>query len=90
MINALLSAAPWLLGVCVNAVLLFVLAIPLLIGLSMAIKMLRYREWLAILAVAASMAILVGGGDFLYNLIYWTSSFISPPPRSSQPRLARR
>src|SRR5208283_2575285 len=67
-----------LIGVCIMAAYFFLLATPLLIGLLMAFKLLRYREWLAILAVVMSMAILMVSGNYIYNLIYWSSSRFSP------------
>src|ERR1035437_6667117 len=78
MSNTFVSIAAPFMGWCILAAVLFVLAFPLLMGLLMAFGFLRYREWLAILAVAASMAILAGSGDYIYNLINWTSSRLSP------------
>ena len=78
MINTFVSIAAPFLGWCIAAALLFVVAFPLLIGLLMAFNLLRYREWLAILAVTWSMAILAGSGDYIYNLINWTSSRFPP------------
>ena len=69
MINTFVSIAAPFLGWCIAAALLFVEAFPLLIGLLMALNLLRYREWLAILA---------GSGDYIYNLINWTSSRFPP------------
>jgi hypothetical protein len=66
-----------IIGTCIIAALVLLLATPLLIGLLMALKILRYREWLAILAVGMSMAILVESADYIYNLIYMTSSRMS-------------
>ena len=77
MIDTFSSIIGPLVGVCIIAACLLLLAAPLLTGLLMALKILRYREWLAILAVAMSMAILVESADFVYNLIYWTSSRFS-------------
>ncbi len=67
-----------IIGFCIIAALLLLLATPLLMGLFMALKFMRYREWLAILAVGMSLAILVESADFIYNLIYWTASCTSP------------
>jgi len=78
MMNTLLSIAAPFLGWCIAAALFFVLATPLLIGLLMVFRFLRYREWLAILAVTWSMAILAVSGDYLYNLMNWTSSRMPP------------
>jgi hypothetical protein len=78
MSNTFVSIAAPFMGWCILAAVLFVLAFPLLVGLLMAFGFIRYREWLAILAVAASMAILAGSGDYIYNLINWTSSRLSP------------
>jgi hypothetical protein len=78
MINPLQSAAGSILGVCIAAAFFFFLAFPLLLGLLMAVKILPYREWLAILAVAASLATVAASGNYLYNLLYWTSSRFSP------------
>jgi len=66
-----------IIGTCITAALLLFLATPLLIGLLMALKILRYREWLAIAAVGMSLAILVESADYLYNLIYMTASRMS-------------
>src|ERR1035441_6866823 len=74
MTNTFVSIAAPFLGWCIAAALFFVLATPLLIGLLMALNWLRYREWLAILAVTWSMAILATSSDYLYNLMNWTSS----------------
>src|ERR1017187_7833903 len=76
--DTFLSAVAPLIGMCIAAALVFLLAVPLLIGLLMAFKFLRYREWLAILAIAWSMAVLVESSDFLYNLFNWTSSRLPP------------
>jgi hypothetical protein len=78
MIDSFLSAVAPLFGVGIAAALLFLLSVPLLIGLLMAFKVLRYREGLAILAVAWSTVTLVMSSDFLYNLMNWTSSRFSP------------
>jgi hypothetical protein len=67
-----------LLGWGIAAALLFLLAIPLIVGLLMAFNFLPYREWLAIPAVIWSMAILATSGDYIYNLTNWTSSRFSP------------
>ncbi len=77
MINTFVSIAGPFLGWCIAAALLFIVAFPLLIGLLMAFNLLRYREWLAILAVTWSMAILAGSGNYIYNLINWTFKPIS-------------
>ena len=66
-----------IIGTCIMAALLLFLATPLLIGLLMALKILRYREWLAMLAVGMSLAILVESADFIYNLIFMTASRMS-------------
>jgi len=78
MINTFVSIAGPFLGWCIAAALLFIVAFPLLIGLLMAFNLLRYREWLAILAGTWSMAILAGSGNYIYNLINWTSSRFPP------------
>jgi hypothetical protein len=78
MINTFVSIAAPFLGWCIAAALLFVEAFPLLIGLLIAFNLLRYREWLAIVAVTWSMAILAGSGDYIYNLMNWTSSRFPP------------
>jgi hypothetical protein len=78
MTNTIVSIAAPFLGWCIAATLFFVLAAPLLIGLLMAFRFLRYREWLAILAVTWSMAILAESGDYLYNLMNWSSSRFPP------------
>jgi hypothetical protein len=54
----------------VVALYLSLWVIPFLIGLLIALGIVRYREWLAILAVAGSMVSLAGNGDLLYNLTY--------------------
>jgi hypothetical protein len=77
MSDAWLSIVGPLVGMCIMAGYLLLLATPLLVGLLMAFKLLRYREWMAVLAVAMSMAILVESSDFIYNVIYWTSSRFS-------------
>jgi len=74
MMNTFVSIAAPFLGWCITAALFFVLAAPLLIGLLMALNWLRYREWVAIVAVTWSMAILVESSDYLYNLMNWSSS----------------
>ena len=78
MMDKLFYALAPIIGVAISATVLFLLAVPLLIGLLMAFRILRYREWLAMLAVAWSMVVLTGSGDFLYNLMNWTSSRLSP------------
>jgi hypothetical protein len=78
MIAKLIYALAPLLGLAIVAALFFLLAVPLIIGLLMAFKVVRYREWLAIAAVAWSMAILVTSGDYIYNLMNWNSSRFSP------------
>jgi len=78
MIAKLIYALAPLLGLAMVAALFFLLAVPLIIGLLMAFKVVRYREWLAIAAVAWSMAILVTSGDYIYNLMNWNSSRFSP------------
>lgn len=78
MMNTFLSIAAPFLGWCIAAAVFFVLAMPLLMGLLMAFNLLRYREWLAVLAVTWSMAILAASGDYIYNLINWTSSRLPP------------
>src|ERR1039458_4832318 len=75
--NILYSIIGPIIGTCIIAALVLLLATPLLIGLLMALKILRYREWLAILAVGMSLAILVESADFIYNLIYMTSNRMS-------------
>ena len=72
MSDSFLSIAAPFIGWCIAAAVFFVLAAPLLMGLLMAFKLLRYREWLAILAITWSMAILATSGDYIYNLINWT------------------
>jgi hypothetical protein len=78
MMDSLFSHIGPVIGLCILAVLYFFLAFPLLLGLLMACKVLRYRDWLAAVAVALSMAIVAESGNYLYNLIYWTSSRLSP------------
>jgi hypothetical protein len=78
MMDKLFFALAPIIGVAIAATLLFLLAVPLLIGLLMAFRFLRYREWLAMLAVAWSMVILTASGDFLYNLMNWSPSRFSP------------
>src|ERR1022692_3138032 len=77
MIDIFYSILGPIIGTCIIAALVLLLATPLLIGLLMALKILRYREWLAILAVGMSLAILVESADFIYNLIYMTSNRMS-------------
>lgn len=63
-----------LIGYGILVVLLLFMAVPLLLGLLMATNLWRYREWIAILAVVLSMAMLAESADYIYNLIYWTAS----------------
>ena len=65
-------------GMCIEAGVVFFMGLPLLIALLLAFKLVRYREWLAMVAVVMSMAILADSGNYLYNLVYWTSSRFSP------------
>jgi hypothetical protein len=67
-----------LIGYGIAAVLLFFLALPLLVGLVMALKVVRYRDWLAVAAAILSTLILAESGNYLYNLVHWTSSRLSP------------
>ncbi|HTS67762.1 MAG TPA: hypothetical protein VMO17_02165 [Terriglobia bacterium] len=76
--DGFLSLVAPLIGWGITAGFLFLLALPLLIGLLMGFKVLRYREWLAILAVVWSMAILVQSANYIYNLVNWSSSRFSP------------
>lgn len=76
--NTFYSILGPIIGIGITAVLLLFLATPLLLGLLMALKVLRYREWLAILAVGMSLAILVESADYIYNLIYMTTSRFPP------------
>ena len=78
LMNTFYSIIGPIIGTCIVTALLLILATPLLIGLLMALKILRYREWLAILAVGMSLAILVESADFIYNLIYMTTSRFPP------------
>jgi hypothetical protein len=78
MMNTFVSIAAPFLGWCIAAALFLLLATPLLIGLLMTFSIFRYREWLAMLAVTWSMAILAASGDYLYNLMNWASSRLPP------------
>jgi hypothetical protein len=78
MIDRLLPIAAPLIGWSILAALLFFLSVPLLIGLLMAFRLVRYRAWLAMVAFTWSMVTLAASGNYLYNLIYWTSSRIPP------------
>ena len=78
MMDKLFFAMAPILGLAIAAALFFILAVPLVVGLLMAFRFLRYREWLAMLAVAWSMAILVASGDYIYNLMNWDSNRFSP------------
>jgi len=61
-------------GWSIIAALFFFIGIPLILGLLIACKLLRFRDWLAMVAVVFSMAILAEtGGDYVYNLV-WISS----------------
>ena len=59
MMDKLFYALAPILGLAIAAALFFLLAVPLIIGLLMAFRVWLYREWLAMLAVAWSIAILV-------------------------------
>jgi hypothetical protein len=76
--DTLYSVMAPILGLAIEATLFFFLIIPLVIGLLMAFRFWRYREWLAMLAVAWSLLILVASGDYIYNLMNWDSSRFSP------------
>ncbi len=78
MIDRLIPVAAPLIGWCIAAAFLFFLAFPLLIGLLIAFKFVRFRAWLAMVAVIVSMATLAESGNYLYNLLSWTSSRFSP------------
>lgn len=75
--NFITHAAP-LIGIGIATAVFSLMGFPLLLGLAMAFKWVKYREWLAIVAVMWSMALLAGSGNYLYNLIYWTTSRFSP------------
>src|SRR5579862_6101731 len=76
--NSFYSILGPIIGIGITTVLLLFLATPLLLGLLMALKIWRYREWLAMLAVGMSLAILVESADYIYNLIYMTTSRFPP------------
>jgi hypothetical protein len=75
-----LSVASDLFLMLVVALYLSLWVIPFLIGFLIALGIVRYREWLAILAVAGSMVALAGSGDFLYNLRSGPQEYKSRPP----------
>jgi hypothetical protein len=90
--NGFLSIAGEMLGLFLVAVVLSLLFLPFLIGLLMAFNVLRYRDWLAGIAIAASFLALANNGDLLYNLTYMPMkrffmvlmvpiifSFVAPP-----------
>jgi len=76
-VDALGSLAGRLLGAGIIAVLFGILALPLLVALLTATKLLRYRGWLAGLAFVLSLAFLELSADYLYNLTHWTKSQMS-------------
>ena len=78
MANGIPSWMGPVIGYGIMAVVCFIEGFPLLLGLLMAFKVLRYRGWLAMVAVALSMFFLAESGDYLYNLTYWDTSRFSP------------
>ena len=78
MANGIPSWIGPVIGYGIMAVVYFIEGFPLLLGLLMAFKVLRYRDWLAMVAVALSMFLLAGSGDYLYNLTNWNTSRFSP------------
>jgi len=74
MTNALVPVVARLMGLGIMAGLFLFMALPLLMGLSMAFKLVRYREWLAIPAALLSIALLAESGDYIYNVMNWTAS----------------
>lgn len=78
MLNNFLPIIAPFIGWGIMAVYFFCIGFPLLLGLLMAFKLLRYRDWLAVVAVVLSAALFAESGNYLYNLIYWTSSRFSP------------
>lgn len=75
MIQTMMQQIAPLIGWSITAAVFFVMGIPMLLGLLMAFNVIRYREWLAVVAVALSVALSAeAGGDYLYNLFNWTLS----------------
>ena len=74
MMQTMLQHIAPVIGWSIIAALFFLIGIPLILGLLIACKLLRFRDWLAMVAVVFSMAILAEtGGDYVYNLV-WISS----------------
>jgi hypothetical protein len=63
-----------LIGVGIMAAFYGALALPLIIGILIATNRLRYRGWLAGLALVISLYFLNLSGNFAYNLMHWTKS----------------
>ena len=70
---------PYALAGLVNgllAVIFLLCAVPFIVGVLIALGRLRYREWLACLAILTSALSLLFCADFLYNLGRWSG--VSP------------
>ena len=78
MTNGIPSWMAPVIGYGIMAVMFFIEGFPLLLGLLMAFRVLRYRDWLAVVAAALSMFLLAGSGDYVYNLTNWNTSRFSP------------
>jgi len=76
--SSISSAVDVIVGLLLLAAMVLSWILPLLIGLLIAFRIVRYREWLAILAFVGSMFALTMGGDFMYNLMNWSTSRGSP------------
>jgi hypothetical protein len=74
MSNLFYSIVGPLIGWSILAALFSFLALPLLLGLLMAFRVVRYREWPAMVAVALNLLTLAANGNYLYNLMNWQSS----------------
>jgi hypothetical protein len=63
-----------LIGTAILAALTLITALPLILGLLMLGGRLRYREWLAGVAVIAAMGYVALHGDYVYNYASWSQS----------------